>query len=84
MMRCARDTAHGMTCRVIGVCDPEEDCERIVLAEGVVEERGAGVMKKIHSGLWDFSTVEVTWAVERTRQILTDALAPPTRESEFK
>ena len=35
----------------------------------------AGVLKKVHSGVWDFSTAEVTWTIERTRQILTDAAA---------
>jgi len=38
----------------------------------------AGVLKKVHSGVWDFSTAEVTWTIERTRQILTDAAAAQT------
>jgi len=38
----------------------------------------AGVLKKVHSGIWDFSTAEVTWTIERTRQILTDAIAART------
>ncbi|MDR5798232.1 hypothetical protein QCE49_33065 [Caballeronia sp. LZ008] len=39
----------------------------------------AGVFKKVHSGIWDFSTAEVTWTIERARQILTDANAAQTR-----
>jgi uncharacterized protein (DUF2252 family) len=38
----------------------------------------AGVLKKVHSGIWDFSTAEVTWTIERTRQILTAAAAAQT------
>lgn len=44
----------------------------------------AGVLKKVDSGIWDFSTAEVTWTIERTGQILTDAIAAQTRESGFK
>ncbi|SAK96791.1 hypothetical protein AWB75_07048 [Caballeronia catudaia] len=44
----------------------------------------AGVLKKVHSGVWDFSTAEVTWTIERTRQILTDRVGSgsniPTQE----
>ena len=38
----------------------------------------AGVFKKVHGGVWDFSTAEVTWTIERTRQILADAAAAQT------
>ncbi|CAL8476893.1 conserved protein of unknown function (plasmid) [Caballeronia sp. S22] len=44
----------------------------------------AGVLKKVDSGIWDFSTAEVAWTMERTRQILTDAAAARARESGFK
>lgn len=44
----------------------------------------AGVLKKVDSEIWDFSTAEVTLTIERTRQILTDAIATQTRESGFK
>lgn len=39
----------------------------------------AGVLKKVDGGIWDFSTEEVAWTMERTRQILTDAIAAQTR-----
>ncbi|WP_277183301.1 hypothetical protein [Caballeronia sp. BR00000012568055] len=44
----------------------------------------AGVFKKVHSGIWDFSTAEVAWTIERMRQILTDATAAQIRKSGFK
>ncbi len=52
--------------------------------ETAVTRVEAGVRKKVHSGIWDFSTAEVTWTMDRTRQILTDAIAAQTRESGFK
>ncbi|SAK89745.1 hypothetical protein AWB78_04750 [Caballeronia calidae] len=39
--------------------------------ETAVSKAEAGVFKKVRSGIWDFSTAEVAWTIERTRQILT-------------
>ncbi len=47
--------------------------------ETTIAKVEAGVLKKVHGGIWDFSTAEVTWTIERTRRILTDAIAAQTR-----
>jgi len=49
--------------------------------ETAVSKVETGVLKKVDSGVWDFSAGEAAWTIKRTRQILThltagEALAP--------
>ncbi|SDE02030.1 hypothetical protein SAMN05421548_13092 [Paraburkholderia lycopersici] len=46
--------------------------------QATVSKIEVGILKKVRSGIWEFSDAEIAWTIGRTRQILSDTAAGET------